>query len=292
MSNQTQALTPSLKFNTVKDLLEKHKGQIAAALPSHLTPDKMIRMAITAISKNPKLLECTQTSLFGSIIQLAQLGLAPDAVLGEAYLIPYGTEATLIVGYKGLVNLARRSGQVSRFQARPVYQGDEFEYEFGLDERLVHKPSGESSDEKLTHVYAVIEFKDGSKMFDVMTRKEVEFARDKSKGRSNPVWKSHFGEMAKKTVIRRLAKVAPLSPEFQKAVALDEEFDVLGKSQKNEKEILNFNIPELQAETEASIDTDYELMEEEEKANKIAESAAKGSAASQATLDALNKGGK
>jgi recombination protein RecT len=289
MTQPTQAVQKADKFNTVKDLLAKHKDQIATALPKHLTAEKMIRLATTAISKNPKLLDCTQVSLFGSIMTLAQLGLAPDAVLGEAYLIPYGTDCQLVVGYKGLVSLAHRSGQVARFQARAVYERDEFSYEFGLNESLVHKPCGESDDAKLTHVYAVLEYKDGSKVFDVMTKKEVDFARAKSKGAKNPVWNSHYGEMAKKTIIRRLAKIAPLSPEFSTAVSLDEQLDVSGKSQNNAKQVLNYDIPELRTEAEQSIDTDYEEIIEEEKAEKVAASSAKGESATANAEALLNK---
>lgn len=226
---------------TVRETLEKMKDKMTMALPKHLTADRMIMMATTSVSRNPKLLECSQTSLIGAIMQASQLGLSLDGSLGEAYLIPYNTrngmEAQFIPGYRGLVSLAYRTNTVAKFQARVVYEGDEFEYEFGLDEYLKHKPSGKKEG-RLKYVYCVITFKDGVKMFDVMTRDEVQLIRNKSKGKSNPVWDTEEDEMSKKTIIRRISKSAPLSPEFQKAVALDEMHFELDKPQKNQYDTL------------------------------------------------------
>lgn len=255
------------KMATVQDTLQKYKSQIHAALPSHIKPEVMIRVITTTIAKNPALLECDQKSFFAAVLTSSQLGLMPDGITGEAYFIPYKnnskgiTECQFIPGYRGLISLAMRSGQISRFQARAVYEGDEFDYEFGLNERLEHKPKSATS--KMTHVYAVLAYKDGSKVFEVMTRKEVEFLRDKAGKDKSAVWRDYFEEMAKKTVIRKLGKIAPISPEFQKAVALSEDAEILGKSQKLDIDMMGGDDADLNATAMESFAQDAEIVEEQ-----------------------------
>lgn len=219
-----------------QDLLNAYKRQIAEALPSILTPERMIRVALTAMSRTPDLLQCTQPSLISCVLTCAQLGLLPDPVIGEAYLIPFNNtkkgikECTLIVGYKGLCTLAMRSGQVRSVQARAVYEGDQFVFKFGLDEQLDHIPCGESDQSKITHFYCVVKLLNGH-VLNVMTRKEVEAIRDESanykfsKYKNDTVWGKHFAEMGCKTVLRRLMKYVPLSPEVTRAIGLDEAAD-------------------------------------------------------------------
>lgn len=240
--------------DTVKDLLEKFKGSIAQALPKHITPDRMIRVALTAITKTPDLLYCTQHSLISAVITAGQLGLMPDSVLGECYLIPFnnkskGTkECQIIVGYRGFCALAMRSGQVKSVQARAVYAanedgGDLFDYELGLEEKLKHVPSGLTDNDRITHFYAIVKFTNGGHVFNVMTRKEVEAIRNESKNyiyapnKAETIWGKYFDEMGCKTVLRRLMKFVPLSPEIQQAIGTDEEAE--GGRQKLGVEILN-----------------------------------------------------
>lgn len=221
--------------NNLKGLLEKAKKEIAAALPKHVTPDRMMRIALTEARKNPDLLECDQASFLGAVIQAAQLGLEPGGALGHCYLIPFNNskkgikEVQFMVGYRGMIDLVSRSEKVSHFSVRAVHDGDSFEYEFGLDEFIKHKPGGLG---KLTHVYAIVHLKNGGKLFDVMTLAEVEAVKKTSKTAGWGPWKDHFEEMAKKSVIRRLFKVAPVSIEIQKAIGLDELADA-GESQSN-----------------------------------------------------------
>lgn len=258
----------SEKLKTVQGLLKQMEAQIKMALPQHLTTEKMIRLCTTEFSKNPLLLECTQISLLGAVMQASQLGLTPGGILGECYFLPFKNakkgvyECQFIVGYRGLVSLANRSGQVKRFQARAVYQGDVFDYEYGLDEFLKHKPSEEETGE-ITHVYAVLELTNGSKIFEVMTRKAIEFVRAKSQGKNNNVWVDYFDEMAKKTVIRRLAKLAPLSPEFSMANGLNEQVEQLGLPQKLETNLINLDIPELQEQLEENLNQDTQIAQTE-----------------------------
>ncbi|EFN8903469.1 exodeoxyribonuclease VIII [Escherichia coli] len=127
----------------------------------------------------------------------------------------------VIIGYRGMIDLARRSGQIASLSARVVREGDEFSFEFGLDEKLIHRP-GENEDAPVTHVYAVARLKDGGTQFEVMTRKQIELVRSLSKAGNNGPWVTHWEEMAKKTAIRRLFKYLPVSIEIQRAVSMDE----------------------------------------------------------------------
>jgi recombination protein RecT len=221
MSNGT-ALAAQGQVKTIRDLLEKQKRQIALALPSHLSPDRLLRVVMTSIQRTPKLLECDQRSLLSAVFQAAQLGLEPDGALGLAYLLPYGKECQLIVGYKGLVALARRSGEISTIYARVVHERDEFSFEYGLSEQLRHVPSLEDDPGAMTHVYAVAKLKDGGVQYEVMSRREVEGIKVRSKSSKYGPWVTDYEEMAKKTVIRRLSKMLPASVELSRAVANDE----------------------------------------------------------------------
>ncbi|HGN0128316.1 TPA: recombination protein RecT [Proteus mirabilis] len=205
------------------------KAQLAAALPRHMTPDRMIRIVSTEIRKTPELANCDMQSFIGAVVQCSQLGLEPGNALGHAYLLPFGngksksgqSNVQLIIGYRGMIDLARRSNQIISISARTVRQGDSFHFEYGLNENLTHVP-GENEDSPITHVYAVARLKDGGVQFEVMTHNQIEKVRASSKAGQNGPWVSHWEEMAKKTVIRRLFKYLPVSIEMQKAVILDE----------------------------------------------------------------------
>ncbi len=201
--------------------------------------ERFSRICVTEMRKNPDLMKCTPVSVLSCLIQSAQLGLEPGNGLGHAYLIPFrnnknGTfEATFIVGYKGYLALARRSGLLKRISANVVYSGDEFEYSLGSSEYLSHKPCGETSAAAITHGYAVAEFKDGGIQIEVMTRKQIDAI--KNRGRRNPVWDSDFAEMARKTLIRRIQKYLPLSPEMADAIRYDQEDDIALPEEPNPK---------------------------------------------------------
>lgn len=215
-------------IDTVRNALEKMKPQFMAALPKHITPDRMVRVAMTAIQNTPKLLECDQTSLISAVMRSAQLGLEPDGVLGQAYLIPYGNKVQFIIGYKGLIDLARRSGDVTSIFAKEVRENDHFEYQFGLIDVLEHKPA-EGERGEITHFYAIAKFKSGGHHYDVMTVSEVNAIRDASQGYqsakkfnklADSPWVKNYDEMGKKTVIRRISKYLPMS--VQRAAIVDD----------------------------------------------------------------------
>lgn len=210
-----------------RGFLEKQKAQIAAALPKHISPDRMIRLATTEFAKNPTLQKCTPISVFGALIQASQLGLEVG-VLGQAYMVPYqnkktGTmEAQFIPGYKGLIALARRSGEVSSIETHIVYEHDEFELELGIDSHLKHKPylEGERGAPRL--VYGVAKFKDGGHHLEWMSIAEVNKIRARSKAASNGPWVTDYEQMVRKTLIRRMANYLPMSIELNLALQVSD----------------------------------------------------------------------
>lgn len=208
------------------------KNQMALAMPRHMTADRLMRIALTEVRKVPALGKCNVQSFMGAIMQCAQLGIEPGAALGHAYLLPFGNgkasdglaNCQLIIGYRGMIDLARRSGQIVSLTARSVHANDTFSYAYGLDETLEHVPgTGDRGD--LTHVYAVAKLKGGGIQFEVMSKADVLKVKASSKAGNNGPWVSHFDEMAKKTVIRRLFKYLPVSIEMTQAVVLDEKAD-------------------------------------------------------------------
>lgn len=208
----------------------KIKAQMALALPKHMTSDRLARIALTEIRKVPTLAKCDQTSFLGAIMQCAQLGLEPGGALGHAYLLPFEnrkkgiTEVQFIVGYRGMIDLARRSGQIVSLTARTVHENDEFSYQYGLNEDMKHVPAtGDRG--ALLYVYAVAKLKDGGVQFEVMSRSDIDKVRAQSKAGNYGPWQTHYDEMAKKTVIRRLFKYLPVSIELATAVTMDEKAD-------------------------------------------------------------------
>ena len=201
------------------------KNQMAMALPKTLTADRLTRIVMTEFRKTPALLRCDQQSLFGAVLQCAALGLEPGSALGHCYLLPYGKTCQLIIGYRGMIDLARRSGQIVSLSAYVVHEADDFHYELGLHPDIRHTPSPSADRGPVIYVYAVAVLKDGGVQFEVMSRAEVESVRSRSKaGKSGP-WVSDWDAMAKKTVIRRLFKYLPVSIEAVRATEIDERTD-------------------------------------------------------------------
>ena len=224
---EDKALTTS-KAVTVRDYLVTRQAELSTALPRHMTADRMIRVALTAMTRDPKLFDCDPKSLYKAVMQAAQLGLEPDGILGQAYLIPFRNnkrggvyEAQFIPGYKGLIDLARRSGQVLSIGAHVVYEKDQFEFQHGTEEYLRHVPYlGDDRGERVA-VYAAAKLRDGGSHFDVLRIADVEKIRKASQRPDAGPWKDHWEQMARKTAIRRLCNYLSLSPEIQRAVALD-----------------------------------------------------------------------
>lgn len=221
-----QSAQVSQKPKKMQDYIKKMQGEIAKALPSVLTPERFTRITLSALSTNAKLAETTPQSFLGAMMTAAQLGLEPNTPLGQAYLIPYRNHGVLEcqfqLGYKGLIDLAYRSGEVSTIQANVVYENDEFEYELGLEPKLRHVPAKSDRGDPV-FFYAVFRTKDGGYGFDVMSVDDVRaHAKKYSKAYSNGPWQTNFEEMAKKTVLKRVLKYAPLKTDFVRGLSADE----------------------------------------------------------------------
>ena len=228
---QKQAQTREIEAggkHTMQQYIKQMQKEIAKALPSVITPERFTRIVLSALSTNPKLADTTPQSFLGAMMTAAQLGMEPNTPLGQAYLIPFFNgktkclECQFQLGYKGLIDLAYRSGEVKIIQAHVVYSNDDFEYALGLDPVLKHIPArGERGTP--THVYAMFRTKDDGYGFAVMTMDEVrEHAQKYSKSYGSGPWQTNFEEMAKKTVLKRVLKYAPLKSEFVRAVSCDE----------------------------------------------------------------------
>ncbi|MDK2824535.1 MAG: recombination protein RecT [Clostridia bacterium] len=213
------------KPKNIYDLINSMKPEIQRALPKHLDADRVARIAITAIRTTPKLQQCNPYSFLGALMQASQLGLEPNTPLGQAYIIPYGNEAQFQIGYKGLLDLAYRSGQFKSIYAHEVYENDEFEYEYGLEQKLTHKPAAKDRGNVIGY-YAVFHLQNGGYGFAYMSREDVEkhaqeYSQAVKKGWTSP-WKTNFDEMAKKTVLKKVLKYAPLSVEMARNLSADE----------------------------------------------------------------------
>lgn len=196
-------------------------GIIEASAAAGIRPERLKLVALTAFTRNPDLLKCSPVSLARAIVEAGQLGLEPTGLLGGAYLVPRGGEATLLIGYSGLVRLMRRSGEVGSVEARVVRERDQFAYSYGLDPVLRHVPAQDGGDPgPLTYAYAIIRYRNGERQFDVMSRAEIEAVRKRSSSPERGPWVTDYFEMAKKTPLRRLSKLAPLEPDI--AAKLDE----------------------------------------------------------------------
>lgn len=226
IQRQQQSMEQSSGNKTMQQYIKTMEGEIAKALPQVITPERFTRMVLSAISVNPKLAKCTPKSFLGAMMTAAQLGVEPNTALGQAYLIPFRNhgvmECQFQLGYKGLIDLAYRSGEVSIIQAHVVYANDEFTYELGLDPTLKHIPATTNRGEPIAY-YAMFKTKDGGYGFEVMSIEDVRtHAKRYSKSFGNGPWQSNFDEMAKKTVLKRVLKYAPLKSDFVRDIAQDE----------------------------------------------------------------------
>lgn len=257
-ANGTAVAKKEEKPKTIFDLIQLSKKQFNNALPQHINTDRFVRIAITTIRLNPKLAKCNPESLIGALMVSAQLGLEPGT-LGQCYLIPFenkkaGTvECQFQIGYKGLIELLRRSGQLSDIYSYTVYENDDFNIEYGLSRTLTHKPNFDERGE-IKGFYAVAILKDGAKAFEYMTKDEVVKHEEKYRKGSykNDVWNKNFEEMAQKTVVKKLLKWLPVSVEFLEMAAKDEKsFKVIDdkSTEVQEIEILENNGDIINAET-------------------------------------------
>lgn len=220
-----KTLLQSLMDDSLKNKLSAHCGNM-------LTPDRLLRVACSTISRNPLLGQCTPASVYLALTNCAQLGLEPG-LSGEAYLVPFKNgktgkyEVQFIAGYQGLLKLARNSGEIQSVSANVVYKGDGFDFSLGDDEFILHKPefAKEQKDEDIIAVYAVVKLKDGGVQRVVLPRWKIDKIRNQSRAGNSGPWVTHFDEMAKKTVLRAIYKLLPKSAELKKALEIEDEFE-------------------------------------------------------------------
>lgn len=210
---------------TIQDYIKRMEGEIKKALPSVMTPERFTRITLSALSSSPKLQICSPKSFLAAMMTAAQLGLEPNTPLGQAYLIPYRNhgqmECQFQLGYKGMMELAYRTKSVNTIQAHTVYANDEFEYELGLDPKLRHVPAKENRGEPV-YFYGMWRTKDGGYGFEVMSVEDARaHAKRYSKAYNSGPWQSNFEEMAKKTVLKRALKYAPMGTEFARGLSAD-----------------------------------------------------------------------
>ena len=217
------------KSMTIVDMVKALEPEIRRALPAVLTPERFTRMALSAINNTPALAECTPMSFIAAMMNAAQLGLEPNTPLGQAYMIPYKNKGVLEcqfqLGYKGMIDLAYRTGQVQMIQAQIVREYDYFEYQYGLDPKLIHRPGGDGDRGDITFIYGLFRLTNGGFGFEVSNKADMDaFAAKYSKsfGSKYSPWTENYEDMAKKTVIKRALKYAPVSVDFQKALSMDE----------------------------------------------------------------------
>ncbi|GAK12215.1 recombination protein RecT [Geomicrobium sp. JCM 19039] len=231
--NNDAAKQDNTPANTIAAYLKKMGPEFERAMPKHMDADRLSRIALTTIRQNPALLDATIPSLMGAVMQAAQLGLEPG-LIGHCYLVPFNNkkkgadgkdywekDVQFIMGYKGMIDLARRSGHIKSIYAHTVHENDEFEYELGLEPKLVHKPAtGDRG--AMEYAYAVAHFTDGGYQFEVFSKHDIDQVKKRSKAGNFGPWKTDYEEMAKKTVVRRMFKYLPISIEIQQHAAQDE----------------------------------------------------------------------
>lgn len=218
-----------------------------------IRPDRLKLVALSTFTRTPALWTCDPVSIARAIVEAGQLGLEPTGLLGGAYLVPRANKATLLVGYRGLVILAMRSQLVQRVEARVVRAKDAFEYGYGLEPYLRHVPSQDPDPGAYTGAYAVIFYRDGSRQFDYMSIAEIEAIRGRSSAARNGPWVTDYAEMCKKTPLRRLMKLAPLTVEV--AARLDEIDPEVAEGAA--VEVGTSRQAELRAKLQAQLDAEY-----------------------------------
>ena len=201
------------------------QAQLSKVATKHLTAEKLMRLVTGEVKKVPALAKCSVASVMRCVMEAARLGLQPGGALGQFYIVPYGSEATPIVGYRGLITLARRSGKIKRLEAHVVYEADEFAVRFGTDPGLTHVPSLKGDRGDIVAAYMVVQMEGESIQVEVMTYAEIVAIRDRSRASKNGPWVTDFAEMARKTVVRRGCKYLPMDTEESAPLARAMELD-------------------------------------------------------------------
>lgn len=254
---QKQEVAKKTAPKTMKDYVAMMQPEIKKALPSMIKPERFTRMVVSALSNNKALQECTPQSFLGAMMSSAQAGLEPNTVLGEAYIIPYRNKGTLEaqfqLGYKGMITLAARAHTTVR--AETVYENDEFEYELGMNPKLVHKPALKDRGNPIAYYATWKNAELQADGFTVMSHEDVlKYAKKYSKAfeSSSSPWQTNFKSMAKKTVIKQALKYAPMNAEIQRMMTNDETI----------KHDISFDMSDVKDETDY-VDAEYSEVDSE-----------------------------
>lgn len=240
------------KPTDIRTLIQKSVEELGKAMPSHMNPERLVRIALTTMNLNPALYKCDPKSFLGALFQSAQLGLEPN-VEGQAYIIPYGNQAQFQIGYKGYVELFFRHESAMSLDCQTVHENDFFEYEYGTDSRIKHKPVFKDRGAVIAY-YAIAKMKGGAYQFKVMSKEEcLAHGKQHSKTFNSPSspWQKDQDAMCKKTVLIQLMKLVPKSIELQRALAMDETIKTaVAPDMFTVKNEMDWNaIPEPEAET-------------------------------------------
>lgn len=219
-------------ISTIDKYLSARDSLIASTLPATMkvTPERIRKIVLSAVASTPALAQCTPESIFAAVHKSVQLGLEPCSPLGHSYLVPFKNkgvyEATLIVGYKGLIALARRSGEIESVSVRVVREGDKFHVSYGIHESLEHTPDLGMGG-KPTHYYCVIRYKGGGTSFEVLTKAMVDKFRARSRASDSGPWVTDYDAMAMKTAVKQAMRTAPLTTDLADAVETDDANDLI-----------------------------------------------------------------
>lgn len=255
----------------VVELLDnpRFRTRIERALPEHLSTERLLASVFGELRRTPKLAHCNKASFFNAVLQASQAGLEIGGPLGHGYLIPFKKEVVFVPGYRGLLFLARQSGEILDVRTGVVCEGDHFVYRDGLELRLEHTPHAAPTTAKLERAWAIVTTKTGGQYVAVLWKEEIDKIRSGSAGRNAGAWTNFYLEMAKKTALRRALKVAPMSARLARVVADDEAADagVLGRVELEPEDAEIVDVAELQAD--AQPDTAAELADAMEMADEL-----------------------
>lgn len=221
-------IVPHDKLQQFQSAMAKIMPSMKAVATKHMTPERLAKLAAVSAGRNPLLVQCFEDSpqtVLRCFLTASQLGLEPDSPLGLCYLVPFKNkfekyEAQFIIGYRGLISLARRSGEIISIESRVVHEKDAFDCVYGLEAKLEHKPSMDADPGKLVAAYAIAKLRDGGVQYEIMFKSEIEKIRARSKAGNSKYspWATDYEEMARKTVVRRLCKYLPISVETAQAM--------------------------------------------------------------------------
>jgi recombination protein RecT len=235
------------RMEQFRDLIYRYRDKLAAVLPRGVTVERISQLGLVAMAKDSKVLACTPVSVLRALTIAGQLGLDPTGVGGEAWVVAYKNQAQLLVGYKGMLQLARRSGAVVGIECHVVHSNDTFEIEYGSHPRISHRPVTSGEPGQVLGAYAIVRLKDDTyPMLEYMTKAEIDLIRARSRAGAEGPWRTDYEAMARKTCLRRILNYAPAARELQQAMAVEDRQEQ-GDGNSDTSDILPF--PSLEEDT-------------------------------------------